>query len=144
MTPLQERFVAEYVKDFNATRAAIEAGYSKRSASRVSFETLGYPRVQKAIRKALDKHTEKAGVTTQYVISNLKEIVRRNLDPENERPNYAATARALDTLAKYLGMFKADVHMERVTFNINVGSPKQKGISDSPFVINVTPPKNKK
>jgi phage terminase small subunit len=32
LTARQALFIAEYLKDFNATQAAIRAGYSKRSA----------------------------------------------------------------------------------------------------------------
>jgi hypothetical protein len=33
LTPRQQRFIAEYVKDLNGTQAAIRAGYSERSAA---------------------------------------------------------------------------------------------------------------
>ncbi|MFC1551159.1 terminase small subunit [Candidatus Latescibacterota bacterium] len=44
MTPKQERFVWEYLKDLNATQAAIRTGYSPKSArkqgSRLLTQTL--------------------------------------------------------------------------------------------------------
>jgi phage terminase small subunit len=40
LTPKQERFVAEYQIDLNATQAAIRAGYSRRTANRIASENL--------------------------------------------------------------------------------------------------------
>jgi phage terminase small subunit len=40
LTPKQERFVAEYLVDLNATQAAIRAGYSRKTASRIGPERL--------------------------------------------------------------------------------------------------------
>jgi phage terminase small subunit len=34
LTPRQERFVAEYLVDLNATQAAVQAGYSKKTANK--------------------------------------------------------------------------------------------------------------
>ena len=52
LTPKQAIFVAEYTKDFNGTRAAIQAGYGKRSARITAAETLTKPNVQAATRLA--------------------------------------------------------------------------------------------
>lgn len=49
MTPKQERFVAEYLVDLNATQAAIRAGYPARSAGSVGFENLKKPEIAAAI-----------------------------------------------------------------------------------------------
>jgi phage terminase small subunit len=40
LTPKQRLFVAEYLRDFNATRAAITAGYSKKTAHTIGWENL--------------------------------------------------------------------------------------------------------
>jgi phage terminase small subunit len=47
--------MAEYLKDFNGTQAAIRAGYSKRSAAAIAFEMLRKPEIQVAINKRLAK-----------------------------------------------------------------------------------------
>ena len=41
LTDKQQRFVAEYLIDLNATQAAIRAGYSKKTADRIGPELLG-------------------------------------------------------------------------------------------------------
>lgn len=55
MTPKQERFVAEYLVDCNATAAAIRAGYSRKSASAIGNENLRKPEILEAIKKALEE-----------------------------------------------------------------------------------------
>ncbi|QIN38390.1 terminase small subunit [Enterobacter ludwigii] len=49
LTTQQRLFVAEYLKDANATQAAIRAGYSKRNADKIGPELLGKTRVAQAI-----------------------------------------------------------------------------------------------
>jgi phage terminase small subunit len=50
---LKERlFVVEYRKDFNATQAAVRAGYSKKSARYIEHENLTKPHIQKALSQA--------------------------------------------------------------------------------------------
>jgi phage terminase small subunit len=53
MTPKQAAFVDEYVVDFNATQAAIRAGYSERSAYNIGYQTLHHPEVAIAIEARL-------------------------------------------------------------------------------------------
>lgn len=49
LTKQQRDFVAEYLKDGNATQAAIRAGYSKKNADKIGPELLGKTRVAQAI-----------------------------------------------------------------------------------------------
>ena len=47
--PKQRLFCIEYLKDFNATQAAIRAGYSKETAKEIGHENLTKPHIQNAI-----------------------------------------------------------------------------------------------
>lgn len=49
LTAKQSKFVAAYIKTGNATKAALEAGYSKRTARSVGSENLTKPDIKKAI-----------------------------------------------------------------------------------------------
>ncbi|MEP8825270.1 terminase small subunit [Enterobacter hormaechei] len=49
LTAQQRLFVAEYLKDNNATRAAIRAGYSKKSAEQIGYQLLQKTSVAQAI-----------------------------------------------------------------------------------------------
>ena len=54
MTEKQERFIDEYIIDFNATRAAIAAGYSSKRANSQGVHLLSIPEIQaEARRKSL-------------------------------------------------------------------------------------------
>ena len=61
ITPKQRRFVDEYLKDLNATQAAIRAGYSRKTAEWIGPQLLGKTHVAEAIAirmKAREKRTE--------------------------------------------------------------------------------------
>ena len=45
LTPKQQQFVREYLIDFNATQAAIRAGYSPKTAQVIGAENLKKPRM---------------------------------------------------------------------------------------------------
>lgn len=51
MNERQKRFVAEYIKDYNATQAAIRAGYSERTAYSQGNRLLKNVEIKKAIKK---------------------------------------------------------------------------------------------
>jgi len=52
LTAKQELFVSEYMKDLNATQAAIRAGYSQHTARAIGAENLTKPAIAEAIVKA--------------------------------------------------------------------------------------------
>lgn len=51
LTNKQRVFIAEYLVDFNATRAALAAGYSKKSARFVGHENLTKPNIKIEIER---------------------------------------------------------------------------------------------
>ncbi len=53
MTPKQAALIAEYLVDKNATRAAIRAGYSKKTAEWIGPQLLGKTHVWRAQDAAL-------------------------------------------------------------------------------------------
>ena len=63
LSPKQRRFVAEYLKDCNATQAAIRAGYSKKTAHSAGPRLLGNVGVALEIEKGQAKHLDQAIAT---------------------------------------------------------------------------------
>lgn len=53
LTPKEQRLVKEYAIDLNATKAAIRAGYSPKTARSIASEALQRPAVKAAAQKAL-------------------------------------------------------------------------------------------
>ena len=74
LSPKQAAFVAEYLIDLNATQAAIRAGYSEKSAARISVELLNKTQVCEAIKKAQAKRTERTEITADRVVTELAKI----------------------------------------------------------------------
>lgn len=70
----QKLFCLEYIKDLNATQAAIRAGYSEDSAANIGFENLRKPNIQGYIAKALEERNNVVKVDAQYVLRRLTEI----------------------------------------------------------------------
>jgi len=73
LTPKQAAFVREYLVDLNATQAAIRAGYSAKTASRIGPELLGKTCVQDAIAVGIKARSERVEITADQV---LKEYAR--------------------------------------------------------------------
>lgn len=74
LTAKQEIFVSEYLKDLNATQAAIRAGYSEKTANRIATENLSKLVIQEAIAKGKQKRLEETKVDANYVLKRLIEI----------------------------------------------------------------------
>lgn len=73
-TPRQERFVAEYLCDLNATQAAIRAGYSAKTAEVQGPRLLGNVRVAAAIAEGQAKRAEKLELTAASITRQLLAI----------------------------------------------------------------------
>ncbi|MCY1529580.1 Terminase small subunit [compost metagenome] len=61
LTIKQEQFCREFIKDFNATGAAIRAGYSAKTAYSIGSENLTKPEIQARIADLLDKQEMNEG-----------------------------------------------------------------------------------
>ena len=59
-TPRQRRFAVEYLKDLNATQAAIRAGYSAKTAKQAGSRLLTKVDLQGLIQAGLKRQEEKA------------------------------------------------------------------------------------
>jgi phage terminase small subunit len=70
----QARFIDEYLIDCNGTRAAIAAGYTKRTAAQAAWEVLRNPKVAKELSRRQKLLAERHAVTIDNVISELAKI----------------------------------------------------------------------
>jgi len=61
LTDKQQRFIEEYCIDFNATQAAIRAGYSEKTAHDIGCENLKKPNIAASIKNRLDDLAMSAG-----------------------------------------------------------------------------------
>lgn len=74
LSPKHARFVAEYLKDLNATQAAKRAGYSEKTAKQQGTRLLSYAAIQEAIAKGNRKILSAHGVTAERIISRIEKI----------------------------------------------------------------------
>jgi phage terminase small subunit len=76
----QRAFVFEYLKDRNATQAAIRAGYTAKNADVVGPRLLGNVGVQAAIAEQTQAVEAKSLVTSEWVVMALKEVAERCME----------------------------------------------------------------
>lgn len=75
MRDKQRVFIEEYLKDWNATQAAIRAGYSERTARQIGHENLAKPDIAAAIQQRI---SEKA-MSADEVLTRLAEHARGSM-----------------------------------------------------------------
>ena len=121
LTPKQGLFVKEYLIDLNATQAAIRAGYSEKTAQEIGSENLSKPIIAEAINDQLDKRTKAVEITTDFILSGLKEIASNKDEQTKDR------LKAFELLGKYKKLFTDRVENEqsgKIQVTLNVPSPK--------------------
>lgn len=67
----REEFCQQYIIDFNGTRAAEVAGYSKRSARSQASDLLTNPNIQKRISGLLKNRSKRTQITQDMVLREL-------------------------------------------------------------------------
>jgi phage terminase small subunit len=73
-TPRERLFVAEYPVDWNATQAAIRAGYSAKSAKDIGHELTRKPKIIDAITAYLGKREASAAIDRKWVLARLVHV----------------------------------------------------------------------
>lgn len=71
LTPKQRAFVLEYLKDKNATQAAVRAGYSEKTARAMGAENLTKPAIAEAIDAAMGARMERTKVDADWLLTRL-------------------------------------------------------------------------
>lgn len=82
LSPLKIRFCQEYIKDGNAQRSAIAAGYSVKSASAIGSKILKDGRIRAYISELMAEGRKQSIVTYEEISSILSAYIRREMvDP---------------------------------------------------------------
>ena len=100
----QAAFVREYLVDFNATQAAIRAGYSKKTAGSQAHDLLKKPEVQAALSEGQKRLAEATETEAEWIRRRLKE----EATDYTEAASHSARVRALELLGKINGVFEVD------------------------------------
>ena len=118
LTLKQRRFIEEYLIDFNATQAAIRAGYSEKTAYSVGHENLSKPEIKSEIDRLTTQMTEKAIVTKEMVLQGLLDEARMY----DEGASHSARVSAWAHLGKHLGIFMDKVELSGKVEVASLGS----------------------
>lgn len=124
LTAKEQRFCEEYVLDYNATRAAIRAGYSERSAASNAWKILRRPGVQNYLKRAQQEQRDRLCLSGDRVVLELFDLLEKCKEPEPVRvwskteKKYVNTGeykfdsrgalKTVELLMKHLGMLGAD------------------------------------
>jgi phage terminase small subunit len=111
LTPKQERFIAEYLIDLNATQAAIRAGYSPKTAGQQGDRLLKNVQIASAITKGKSAQVERAELSAAMVLEELRRLATvdirsyydalGNLKPMSElTPEQGAALAGVETLKR--------------------------------------------
>ncbi len=104
LTAKQDRFVAEYLIDLNATQAAIRAGYSEKTAQMIGSENLSKPMVVAAVAAAQAKRSKRTEITQDYVLTAIKDSIEQfRGGGEGSNPN--AVLKGAELLGRHLALF---------------------------------------
>lgn len=94
----QKTFIAEYLKDGNATRSAITAGYSEKTAKEQGARLLTNVNVKDELAKRFKRQQERTEITADYVLNGIK-AVAESTEKDNDK------LKAFELLGKYLKLF---------------------------------------
>lgn len=74
LNPKQKRFVERYIIHLNGTRAAVEAGYSAKTAQEQASRLLSHVMVRAALEKAMQKRSERTEITADRVLEEIAAV----------------------------------------------------------------------
>lgn len=98
-----DRFAREYIKDLNGTRAAIAAGYAKKTAKSAASRLLSNVNVKKLLKQLADKQAVSLDLSAEKVLTELGKTAFIKVKPSKVTPK--DKIRALELLGRYLKLF---------------------------------------
>ena len=98
LTIKQITFIVEYLKDGNATRSAIAAGYSEKTAQEQGARLLSNVMVKEELAKRFKRQQERTEITVDYVLNGIKSVAE-STEKDNDK------LKAYELLGKYLKLF---------------------------------------
>ena len=149
ISPKQQRFCEEYIKDLNGSEAAIRAGYSKKTARNKASNLLDDPAIVDYLQQLQKKVAERNNITVDELIQDLIEIKNINIatlyDKEgklrniNELPKsftkciqevyktktgikykFYSRLDAIEKLARHLGFYEKDNSQSKPEFTMHL------------------------
>jgi len=98
LTDKQDAFCREYIVDYNATQAAIRAGYSRKTANEQGAQNLAKLSIQERLKGLKAKVLESVEIRALDVAKSDKEVVTVTWEELHEWDGYVAMAKPPDEL----------------------------------------------
>lgn len=126
LTPKQAQFVVEYLRDLNATQAAIRAGYSEHTADVKGSQLLAIAEIRAEVDAAKAQRIERTKIDADYVLAGIirvtdrceqaEPVLDREGQPTGEYKFEGGTAlRGYELLGRHLAMFKDRIEITDVS-----------------------------
>ena len=125
LTEKQKRFVDEYLIDYNATKAALRAGYSEKTAKQMGTENLAKPYLRAYLDERLEAIHSAKTADAREVMEYLTSVMRGEQKDETLRfigdgyqdiVNLTTTTKdrlkAAEMLGRHFSMFTDKVQMD--------------------------------
>ena len=143
LTPKQEMFCLEYMKDLNATQACIRAGYSEKTSNEQGAQNLAKLSIQQRIAELLKTRTQKLEIDAEWVLKRFKEISDRCMvaEPVMTRDedgqmvesgeftfDSSGANKATEMIGKHIGFFEKDN-------SLNVKVEKKMSVEDVVLIM---------
>jgi len=97
----QKLFCEEYLRDLNATKAVLRAGYNTKYPNRIAFQLMENAAVRITIDALRAERSKGSDVTKDFVLRGIQKAIRL----AEESGNLNALLRGHELLARHLGMF---------------------------------------
>ena len=107
-------FIETYCKTLNATKAAIAAGYSEKSARVYGSKLLADDNIRSQIDAILAERSRLNGIDGEYIIEKLKEAVDAPKCPYKDR------IKALELLGQTINLWNGDTNKlpDKITISV--------------------------
>jgi phage terminase small subunit len=122
------KFARAYLKDQDATKSALKAGYSKKSSHVEGYRLLKNDEIMLYIKQRSEKIADIENLTIAKVLQNIETILQRCL-VKGSKFNPNAALKAIEMQAKFLQMFAEKKSLEPA--NGNYGTIEVPGMMDS-------------
>ena len=101
LTAQQEQFCLEFIKDLNAVRAAIRAGYGEQHAKKNAWTIIRNPAVASRISELKADQTKRTKIEADDILRRLVRIAEKT----EQEGDYQAAIRSLELLGKHQAMW---------------------------------------
>lgn len=153
----QKSFIEEYLIDFNATQAALRAGYAEKGVSATASQLLANPKVNEYYQKRLAERKEQVQYDQAFIIQDCLELLQADFTKNgNGRHNkfiqditvikkedgstvtklkFRSKDKAANLLAKAIGMDRKDLNINIKTIETEIEQAKEadKKLLDAPI-----------